>query len=132
MAETYYELIEEYAKDFIEYYKEEIEEIIKENKDSIANVFEIFYQEWDLNGKIHEWLDSCWYGFLRESVFDKFNTEFLTCAFIIEESNNPSCMWEGEDPQETIITQAFYTVRNDLYFKIEEMIKEMIDKIGGD
>ncbi len=130
----YYKLIENEAKNFIEENKEELEKLIKENIEEEAEFIfdEVIYQEWDLNDKIHEYLDGVWYGFLREDVFNEYNTEFLTCSAILElsdEAETDTGLWEGAEPQEAIQTQAFFTVKNDLYFKVEELIKELIDKI---
>ena len=128
---TYYQTIEEEAEDFIENYKEEIDEIIKENKEkSNEYIFdEAIYQQWDLIDKIHEWLDSGWYGFLRKDWCDDTNSEFMASAKVLEESEEVETdtgLWEGQEPQDAIRTQAFFTVRQDLYFAIEKLLKEKL------
>lgn len=138
MAKTYYGLIDEMTDDFLENYEDEIKEQIKEQGEKVTDViFDNIYQEWDLNSKIHEWLDSSWHGFLREDCFENFNSELTTCAFILDESDEvetDSGLWEGQEPKKAIQTQAFFTVKSDLYFKIEKKIKEKIEKMleGGE
>ena len=137
MAENYKKLVEEIATDFVEEYKQELTEIIKENKDKTSDYIfdEAIYQKWDLNDKIHEWIDTAWYGILRDDAFNGFNTEFLTCAFIIEQSENTETdtgLWESQEPQEAIMTQAFFSLRNDVYFEVEKKIKELIQDINLD
>jgi len=131
---NYYELIKEEAKDFVEENEEELKEIIKENKDKeVDEIFdEAIYQKWDLHDKIHEWLDNAWYGFLRNDYFKQYNSELTTCSAIIDESNEVESdggLWEGQEPQEAIKTQAFFTARNDLYFEVEEQIKDLINQV---
>ena len=129
---TYYGAINEMAKDFIEEYEEEIKEIIKENKDRDKKYIfdEAIYQNWDLIDKVHEWLDSAWYGFLRQDWAKDYRTELMSCVEIIDESEETETdqgLWEGQEPQEAIKTQAFFTARNDLYFIIEKLIKEFME-----
>lgn len=130
MAKTYYDQIDEEVNDFMEYWKEDIAEIIKENiTQNEDEIFEEIYQEWDLNDKIHEFLDNNWFNFLREEPFEKFNSELTTCAFILDESDEvetDSGLWEGQEPKQAIQTQAFFTVRNDLYNRVEGKIRELI------
>ena len=132
MSKTYYESINEMASDFVSQYEDEIKEIIKENKKSDAKYIfdEMIYQKWDLTDKLHEWLDSAWYGFLRSDWCENCNTEFLSAAKLLDESNEietDSGLWEGQDPKDAIMTQAFFTARSDLYFETEKIIKEMIN-----
>lgn len=131
---TYEELINKEANDFVRNHKEELTEIIKKNKDEEEDFIfdEAIYQKWDLNDKIHQHLDSGWYGFLRDDVFKNANSELMTCAMILDESEEAetdSGLWDGQEPQEAIKTQAFFTARNDLYFRIEKLIKELIDVV---
>jgi len=130
-AKTYDEAIEEMAEDFIAYYKEEITEMIKENKDKDEGYIfdEVIYQKWDITDKIHEWLDSDWYGFLRSDFLDECKTQLSSCAEIIDsvhEIETDSGLWDGQEPEEAIMTKAFFSVRNDLYWAVEKKIKELI------
>jgi len=132
MSKTYYQSINEMADDFVENYKDELNEIMKENKKKGADYIfnEAIYQNWDLNDKLHEWLDSAWYGFLRSDWCEECNTEFSSCAKLLDESNEvetDSGLWEGQDPKDAIMTQAFFTARTDLSFEIEKIIKKMIN-----
>lgn len=132
---TYYEEIKEETKDFIDNYKEELEEIIKENKEETKDYIfdEAIYQKWDLTDKIHEWLDSAWYGFLRRDFAEDCKTELSSAVKILEESEEKetdSGLWEGEDPEKAIQTQAFFTTRQDLHFEIEKQIKNLIENYG--
>jgi len=128
----YEETIEEMAEDFIEEHKEELTEIIRENKDRTEDyIYEVIYQEWDLLDKIHEYLDGGWYGFLRSDFLNDCKTELSSCAKLLELVRNPEDdygLWEGQEPQKAIETQAFFSVRADLYFTIEKKIKKMINK----
>jgi len=130
---TYSELIEEEATDFINEHKEKFLEVIKENIDRTEDYIfsEAIYQDEDLNSMIHEWLDSSWYSFMRDDAFKDFNTEFTTCAIILEwskEVETDSGLWENQEPKEAISTQAFFSVRNDLYRLIEDKLKELISE----
>jgi len=132
MSKTYYESINEMADDFVSEYKDEIKEIIKENKDRKPDYIfdEAIYQKWDLTDKLHEWLDSAWYGFLRSDWCKECVTEFSSCAKLLDESNEvetDSGLWEGQDPKDAIMTQAFFTARIDLYFQVEKLIKGIIN-----
>lgn len=130
MVKTYYEQIDEEVNDFMEYWKEDFGKIINENIGQTEDeIFEEIYQEFDLNDKIHEFLDNGWFSFLREEPFEQFNSELTSCAFILDESDEvetDSGLWSGQEPKQAIQTQAFFTVRNDLYFRIEEKVKELI------
>ena len=130
---NYYKTIEEEAKDFTENYRDDIIDVIKENKDEDADYIydEAIYQKWDLNDKIFEWLDTAWYGFLRREFFKDCTTELMSAAKILDESirvETDEGIWEGQEPVKAIMSQAFYTVYNDLYNEIEKQIKEMINK----
>jgi len=127
---TYYQAIKDLADDFISEYKDELREIIKENKEKTdEEIWDEIYQNWDLNNKIFEFLDSAWYGFLRSDWCEDRNTELSSAVKVIEESNEvetDSGLWEGKEPEEAIMGQAFFTAENDLYFEIEDRIKQMI------
>lgn len=129
--QTYYETIEEEAKDFVDEYKTELEETIKENKKKTPDYIfdEAIYQKWDLNDKLHEWQNSNWYGFLRSDWCEDCKTELSSAVKVLElslEEETDTGLWEGQTPQEAIITMAFFTARIDLYSAVEKLIKEMI------
>jgi|TARA_Y100000310_G_C20475388_1_gene712129 acyl carrier protein len=133
---TYNEEIEDEAKEFIEYHKEDIKDIITENNEEDEEFIfdECIYQDWDLNDKIHEWADSGWFGFLRRDCFNEAKTELTSCAMILELCNNKETdygLWENQEPTRAINTQAFFSVRNDLYSEIEEKLKEFISEFLG-
>jgi hypothetical protein len=49
-------------------------------------------------------------------------------ADIIEYADNEetdSGLWDGQDPEEAIKTKAFFTLRADVYSKVEEMLKDL-------
>jgi len=127
---TYYEAIKDLADDFLSDYEDEIKEIIKENKEKTdEEIWEEIYQSWDLIDKIWEFLDSTWYSFLRDEWCEDRKTELSSAVKVIEESNEVETdagLWEGKEPEDAIICQAFATAENDLYFELEERIKEMI------
>ena len=134
MGGTYSEEIENEADEFVEEYKEELTEIIKENKDRTEDYIfdEPIYQEWDLNSKIHEWVDSIWYGFIRRDFLKDFNSELSSYARILDEckeKETDSGLWDGQEPKEAIQTQAFFSVRNDIYWSVEEKIKKLIESV---
>ena len=128
---TYYQAIKDLADDFISDYGDEIKEIIKENKEKTEEeIWEEIYQNWDLNDKIWEFLDSAWYSFLRDEWCEDRKTELSSAVKVIEESNEvetDSGLWEGKEPEDAIMSQAFATAGNDLYFELEERIKQMIE-----
>ena len=139
--EYYYDAIGEMARDFVGNYKEELETIlpilenavIKENKDAEKDNDYIFdraiYQKWDLIDKIHKWLDSAWYGFLRKGWAEDCKSELASCVRIIDESEElerDNGLWEGQEPTKAIQTQAFFTAKLDLQIFIEKLIKEKI------
>jgi len=127
---TYYQAIKELADDFISDYRDEIREIIAENKEKTdEKIWDEIYQNWDLNEKIWEFLDSTWYSFLRSDWCEDRKTELSSAVKVIEESNEvetDSGLWEGKEPEDAIITQAFATAENDLYFELEDRIKQLI------
>ncbi|MCD6492420.1 MAG: hypothetical protein J7K36_01240 [Archaeoglobaceae archaeon] len=134
---TYDEALDSMAKDFIDCYKEELQEIIEENIDEDEDYIfdEEIYQNWDLIDKIHEWLDTSWYSFLREEFLDDCKTEFSSCARILDfvrEEETDSGLWEGQDPEQATQTKAFFSVRNDLYWIIRDKILELIRDIQNE
>jgi len=130
---NYYQEIEDEAIDFINNYEEEINETIKENKDEEPE--DIFWKLDDspfyLNDKVHEWLDNAWYGFLRSDFCENEKTELASCVKILDESENretDSGLWEGQEPEKAIQTQAFFTARTDLYEEIRKQVINLIEE----
>ncbi len=134
---TYSETIDEYAQDFIAEWKEELEKIIQEELkagwDENYVFDESIYQDWDIYDKLHNFLDGAWYSFLREDWAGDYDSELTTCARILDLSRNveeDSGLWEGKEPAEAIATQAFFTTRSDLYYRVEELLKELISDLS--
>ncbi|MCD6402677.1 hypothetical protein J7L36_02390 [bacterium] len=127
---TYYQAIEELADDFIEDYRDEIKEIITKNKEKTDDeIWDEIYQNWDLLDKIWEFLDSAWHGFLRSDWCKDRKTELGAATKILEENKEverDSGLWEGKEPTDAIVAQAFATAKNDLYFELENRIRELI------
>lgn len=127
----YYKEIEDEADEFMNDHEDELLEIIKENKDQDEDYIfdEAIYQSWDIHDKIHEQLDNNWHGFLRRDWLKEYDSELTSCARILDESNEVETdggLWEKQEPREAINTQAFFTVRGDLYWELESKIKELI------
>lgn len=101
-------LIEETLKDFIE---EEGPLSDYSDEDEAASTF---YQWVTYDGKLHEHTDTVFYSYDEEVICD--------------ESDNletDSGLWEGvEGWREVRKAQAFWTLKADLWFTIEEGIKE--------
>lgn len=115
MKKKYYELIEEMAADFIEYTKEQADEDIRIDNHN-------YFHDW-----VSDYWHSAWGGFLREEIFDDFDTELTTAAKIIEISDEvatDSGLWEGQEPKDAIISQAYYTGERDFTFAIQEIAEE--------
>lgn len=131
---TYSELVDEVAKDIFEDKKDELKEVIIANNElSADNIYDDkIYQEMDLSDIIYEWIYSSWYGILRDECFKDFNSELTTCARIIElskETETDTGLWEGLEPTKAIEAQAFFSFRNDVYFAVEELIKDFIQEL---
>lgn len=127
---TYYKAIKDLADDFLQENEEEIKEIIKENfQRSEEEIWDKVYQDWALLDRVWEFVDGEWYSFLRGEWCEDRKTELGSAVKVIEESQEvetDSGLWEGKEPEEAIIAQAFATACNDLYFELEERIKETI------
>jgi len=130
---NYYDLIEEEAKDFVENFREDLEKLVKDNKGKKKEYIleEVIENEWDLSDKIYEWLDGIWYGFLRNAYFEDCPSELMSCAKIIDESHEVETdrgLWDNEEPQKAIISQAFFTVENDLYFQVKNELENYLEE----
>jgi len=108
----YYDQVREHAEDFIDEYLDEFKEDYgswggQSNDPS-------FYQWMDYDGKLHEHTESVFYDYSPEQICD--------------ESVNVETdwgLWQGvTDWRQIRDTQAFFTLKTDLWFAIEEMLKE--------
>lgn len=119
MKKEYNEQLEWRARSFIEEYDHHREpgELLSDH-----STFEDFlWEDWDAG----------WYGFLREELFDDFNSELTTCAKIIELSDNTetdSGLWDGQEPKKAIEAQAYYSAMNDFREIVREMEEELLDE----
>lgn len=104
--------------------KEEADTFFNDNIDDIIDAIENDYNFFEIiDDNLHEFVDSTFiYVGLKEA------------AVIIEESTNveeDSGLWEGQQPEDAIITKAFYTFMNDLREEVFNMLRqELEDKIA--
>lgn len=120
---TYYDEVKSEAKDFMEYYQDEITEIIEKNRHRDNEyIFMVICNRWELKDKIHEWLDEIWYLFLTKKCF-KTGGKFLNYAVITEKSEKNK---EGKKRQESIKTETFFIVKYDLFLEIRKIIMEIM------
>jgi len=113
LVSNYYGLVNEEADTF---FKDNIDDII----DAIENDYNFFEI---IDDNLHAFVDSTFiYVGLKEA------------AVIIEESSNveeDSGLWEGQQPEDAIVTKAFFTFKNDLREEVLEMVaNELKDKIA--
>ncbi|MGB9677756.1 MAG: hypothetical protein ACPLZ9_03970 [Candidatus Ratteibacteria bacterium] len=131
---TYYQTIKEYAKDFVDEYKDEIIEIVNDLSDKgyeIEEIINYLYDEYYLDDKIIEYLDNYWYGFLRSEFCDDCKTELSSAIKIIEESENEETddsLWDGMSPEDAVLTKAFWTTRNDLAIEVKRLVETLVEE----
>jgi hypothetical protein len=109
--QNYYGYIQEQAELFV---SEHLQEAISEIKDGNTDM-----QEFITDYRSHEWVDN-----------DFIYVDLVDSAHILDQSNNvetDSGLWEGQDPQEAVKTQAFFTYRIDLE---EEVRNQFSEKLG--
>ena len=109
--ENYYEYIENEARSFVDEYKSELFEEIKDGNTDVHRFVD--------DSRAHEWVDN---DFIYADLHD--------CANILEQSNNIEedfGLWENEQPIDAIKTQAFFTYRNDLSKKVMEIIEDELE-----
>lgn len=103
------------ALDFVDEYKQEL---IDNIKDGDTDVDEFIHDY-----RLHDWVDN---DFIYVDIEDS--------ATIINRSDNvetDSGLWENLEPEEAINSKAFFTYRNNLGFKIEELFKaELEEQVG--
>ena len=105
--------------------REEAETFFGDNIDDILDAVENDYNIYEIiDDNLHEFVDNAFiYVGLKEA------------AVIIEESYNEETddgLWEGQQPEDAIVTKAFFTFKNDLREKVLEMVaQELEDKITG-
>ena len=105
--------------------REEAETFFGDNIDDILDAVENDYNIYEIiDDNLHEFVDNAFiYVGLKEA------------AVIIEESYNEETddgLWEGQQPEDAIVTKAFFTFKNDLREKVLEMVaQELEDKIAG-
>lgn len=125
----YSEVVKQEAKEFLEENKQDIIKAIKEEEVISFNELEDSLNLYDLT---FEWVDSSFYSILRASCFDNFKTEFQTCAFIIEEAGEKETdkgLWEGQDTEKAVFSQAFFSFLNDFRAEVENLINELIEEV---
>jgi len=108
---NYYEYVSNEAESFVGEY---IEELIEDIENGNTDVYS-FIDDY----RLHEWCDN-----------DFIYVDLIDSAEIIDQSNNvetDSGLWEGQEPQEAIKTQAFFTYRNDMYWEIKEQVEEKLN-----
>ena len=105
--------------------REEAETFFGDNIDDILDAVENDYNIYEIiDDNLHEFVDNAFiYVGLKEA------------AVIIEESYNEETdggLWEGQQPEDAIVTKAFFTFKNDLREKVLEMVaQELENKIAG-
>lgn len=113
LVNNYYGLVSEEANTF---FNDNIDEII----DAIENDYNFFEI---IEDDLYSYVDGTFiYVGLKEA------------AVIIEESSNVEedyGLWEGQQPEDAIVTKAFFTFKNDLREEVLEMVaNELKDKIA--
>jgi hypothetical protein len=106
---NYQEDVEKEAKDFLAQHEDEFKEAIKEGKDFDYN---------DIDG-LDEWV--------HEELTDR-SYSVTDAAFVIDNSDNVETdrgLWEGQDMQEALQTQAAYTFSNDVFLRAREIFDEI-------
>lgn len=107
---VYYEKdVEQEAKDFLDNHEDDLKEAIKEGKDFDRNDID------DLDSWFHEEITDRAYS-LEDAAFVLAHSS---------EVETDSGLWEGQDPGDAISTQAAFTFSNDVWFKCEEIYKEI-------
>ena len=101
---SYYAQVREDAKDFIE---EHLADFKESGEDS-------FYQWMSYDGKLHDYMDSAFYGYDAETICDTSDN--------VEEDTG---LWEGlTDWRKIRDAIAFWTLRIDLWLAIAEILKD--------
>ena len=108
----YYEQVEGDARDFIEEY---LEDFKKDSEDYGGKSSDpSFYQWMDYDGKLHEHTDAVFNSYDEEVICDESN-----------ELETDYGLWEGvTDWRKMREAQAFWTLKGDLWFTIEGILKE--------
>lgn len=105
--------VESEAKDFIDNHEDDIKESILEGNTDIDDV------------KPHGGL----YEDFREECQPSYDLE--DAAFVIKNCDNEesdSGIWEGQEPEDAIISKAIYSFQNDVWEKIREIFEEMVSE----
>jgi hypothetical protein len=103
--------LEEDSKRFFDqYFDDFIDEIKEGNSD-----FSSFVNDY---GKIHEFIDQ--YISLKEAVDIIENCD---------EEETDSGLWEGLKPKEAIISMAFWSYKNDVYWEVNKLFKKGLEDI---
>lgn len=108
----YYERVEKHAREFINDYLEDF----KEDSESWGGKSSepSFYQWMDYDSKLHEFTDTAFYDFDAASICDDSDN--------LDEDYG---LWEGvTDWRKIRDIQAFYTLKTDLWFTIEKILKD--------
>lgn len=113
LVENYYGVVREEAETF---FADNIDDIL-DAVENDYNIYEIIYDN------LYEFVDNAFiYVGLKEA------------AIIIEESSNVEegdGLWAGQQPEDAIVTKAFYTFKNDLREEVFNMLRqELEDKIA--
>lgn len=101
--------VEQEAKEFMQEIEDELKEAIKEDLDFDRNDIDV------LDTRFHEVITDRSYS-LSDAVF------------VIENSDNEETdtgLWEGQQPEDAIRTKGAYTFSNDVWFKCEEIYKDI-------
>jgi hypothetical protein len=108
---NYSQYVEEQATMFFNEYQHEAIQSIENGDSDIRGFID--------DQRLHEWCDS-----------DFIYVDLMDSAYIIDQSYNvehDSGLWEGQEPQEAIKTQAFFTYRTDMYEAVSEKFKTILE-----
>lgn len=99
---------EDFVNQYFDTFLENIKDMGSQNFDSYVND----------DGKLHETIDQ--YLDLEDAV-----TIIENCS----EEETDSGLWEGLSPKEAIVSMAFWSYKNDMYFRIKELFEERINEV---
>ena len=116
----YIKQVQEDAQDFIDEY---IDTFIEETQpildhDDADDFSSEFYQWMSYDGKLHEWMDTSFPHYDAEEVCD-----------YTDNLENDTGIWQGvKDWRQIRDTIAFYSLKTDIWFAIEEKLEELYDE----
>ncbi len=107
--ENYYEYIGEEAKIFTDDFFDELFDNIKEG--------DIYIHDF-IDQNLHDWADN---DFIYVGLLE--GAEILDQS---EEVETDSGLWEGQEPEDAVVTKAFFTYKNDMMNEIKSLITQRL------